>query len=208
MSKSIAPSGLLTKCPNCNAQLKLNNDFTEGDSVCMSCEYSEPAGGAKVVTFISACLSEYARVHDVDTAFLGGHEFPISSCMEGNGLLPVLVERARQIQTANGYDKMPGMGIPLKLVDDIKGPLGYRVVYTGDPINIATTMSFLCETIHEAIALTKAKGTKFYESQICLDYLPNIDRSINVSETVAGKMQDAFQKAYVQQSSGVKVNGS
>jgi len=203
---NITPSALLTRCPNCNAVLNIKEKIGDGSSICTNCEYSEPAGSGHIVTFLASCLTEYSLMHDVDTAFIQDYKFPIRSCMEGNGLLPVLVERARHIQITSGYADMPGMSLPFKMVDDIKGPLQMRVVYTGGDLNIATALSFLCETIHEAMLLTQAKSTKHYNNQICLDYLPNMDKTINLSETVAGRMQDAFQKAYIQQSSGAKVN--
>ncbi len=202
MTKKIIPSAYLEHCPVCNSLLNLSNTLGEKSTTCTNCDYHEPAGNAAVVTFLSASISEYAVLNEVDTVFLKGSEFIIKECMEGNGLLPLFVERAEQIQQASGISDIPGIGLQLKIIEDVKGLLMSRVVMKSPSISIASTLGFLSEVLHETMSLTKTLDTKYYGNQICLDFMPCVNPTVDVSETSAAKLHSALQVATKQQSLG------
>lgn len=202
MNKQITPSSYLEKCPRCNTAMSLSLHIGGNDTVCEHCEYTEPAGNAVVVTFISSCLSEYASQLELDTVFLKGSEFTIRECMEGNGLLPLFIERAEQIQSASGLLNTPGIGLGLKVVEDVKGLLVSRVTMKSPAINVAANMCFLAEVLHETIDLTKKMGTRFYGNQICLDYMPCVNPIVDVSGSSSEKLHKALQAAAQQQTLG------
>jgi hypothetical protein len=199
MTKTIIPSAYLEHCPICNSQLNLSSTPGEKPTTCTNCDYHEPAGNAAVVTFLSASFAEYAALNEVDTAFLKGSEFTIRECMEGNGLLPLFIERAEQIQQASGISEIPGIGLQLSIIEDVKGLLMSRVVMKETSINIASTLGFLTEVLHETMLLTNTLDTKYYGNQICLDFMPCVNPTINVSETSAAKLHSALQVATKQQ---------
>jgi hypothetical protein len=65
-------------------------------------------------------------------------------------------------------------------------------------------MSFLCEVLHETMAMTQQLGSKYYESQLCLDNMPSLNPSQNVPETAIAKLQQALQVATKNQMIGEK----
>lgn len=200
----IIPSAYLENCPSCQHKLDISVSIGDKPTTCTHCGYQEPAGNNAVITFLSSCMSEYALLNEIDTAFIKGNEFSIRECMEGNGLLPLFIERAEQIQQASGLSDVPGIGLQLKVVDDVKGLLVSRVVMKEASINIASTLSFLSEVLHETMTLTSKLTTKYYGNQICLDYMPSVNPGLNISETSAAKLHAALQVATRQQSLGVK----
>jgi len=199
MTKKIIPSAYLKFCPACNSLLKLSNNLGGKPTTCTNCDYQEPAGNATVISFLSASFSEYAALNNVDTVFLKGNEFSIRECMEGNGLLPLFVERIQQIQQASGLSGIPVIGLQLKAIEDVKGLLMSRVVMNSPEISIATTLGFLSEVLHETMSLTSKLDTKFYGNQICLDYMPTVNPTVGFSETSAAKLHSALQVATKQQ---------
>lgn len=202
MNKQIIPSSLLEKCPRCNTTMILSLHIGGKETACAHCDYTEPAGSATAVTFISNCLAEYASQLELDTMFLRDIEFTIPECMEGNGLLPLFVERVEQIQSASGLLNTPGIGLGLKVVEDVKGILASRVVMKSPTISVATNMCFLAEILHETMDLTKNLGTRFYGNQICADYMPCVNPIMDISGSSSGKFHKALQAAAQQQPVG------
>lgn len=202
MSRQIVPSGYLERCPTCNSLLTQSTTLNEKYMACSHCDYRECCESAAVMTFLSAGLSEYAALHSVDTAFLKGNEFTSHECMEANGLLPLFVQRAEQIQSAAGLENIPGLGLQLKVVEDVKGLWMSRVVTKGSSINIAVTLSFLSEVLHETMYLTNQLGKQYYGNQICLDYMPNMNTTVDVSETARARLQRALEVATKHQAMG------
>lgn len=202
MTKQIIPSTYLEYCPVCHGVLDLSFHREEQPSACTQCNYTEPAGNAEIVTFLSHLCVEYALQANIDTVFLKDNEFTIRECMEGNGLLPLFVERADQILGAAGLANIPGFSLGLRVIEDIKGLLLSRVVIATPSLCIANTMAVLCEVLHETMLLTRELNTKFYGNQICLDYMPNINPAVGLSSPQADSLHRAIQAATLQSPQG------
>lgn len=200
---TILPSSYLEKCPHCGLPMDISSTFGERKTKCTNCDYTEPAGNPAAITFISACFSQYAADLNLDTVFLKESQFSIRECMEGNGLLPLFVERAIQIQTSAGLDSIPGIGLNLSVVEDIKGLLKSRVVIGSIPFNFSSSIFFLTEVLHEQIDLTRKLSKKFYGNQICLDHLPSLNPSIGDVSSNSDKLQRILVQATKQQAFGV-----
>lgn len=181
MRKQVAHS-YLRACPSCGRSLKLSNKLGEKPSRCTSCDYFEPAGNAPFITFLSNCMSEYAHIQGVDTVFLKGRELTVNGCMEADCFLPLFVSRAEQIQVSSGLEGVKGLGLQVKVIKDVNGYIGSRVVMTSDSsINFAVNMSFLSEALHESINLTKSLKKPYYESELCLDYMLRENSVVDIS---------------------------
>ncbi|MFA0809404.1 hypothetical protein [Microbulbifer epialgicus] len=202
MNKLITPSSYLEKCPRCNNLMNLSPEVGGRESHCSQCEYTEPGGSASVITFISSCLTNYANSIGIDTTFLKDSKFTVGECMEGNGLLPLFIERAKQIQDASGLTDIPGVGIDLKVEEDIKGLLVTRVVMNKNNLHLSSNLAFLVEVLHESIDLTKTLGTKYYGNQICLDYMPSLSPVNDIQYGNSQKLHSALQVASKQQFKG------
>lgn len=199
---TILPSSYLEKCPHCGLPMSISPIIGLDRTTCVNCDYKEPSGNPIAITFISACFSQYASDLNLDTVFLKDSQFTIRECMEGNGLLPLFVERALEIQTSAGFDAIPGIGINLNVVEDGKGLLRSRVVLGNNPFNIASSMFFLTEVLHEQINLTRKLSKKFYGNQLCLDYLPSLNPSIGDFSSTSDDLQRILVKATKQQTFG------
>jgi len=202
MTKQIIPSSYAERCPICCGQLKLINTLGDKNTSCSQCDYQEPAGNAIVVTFLSACISEYATLYEIDTVFLQGNEFTVRECMEGDGLLPLFVERANQIQKAADFSDIPELGLQLTTIEDIKGLQFSRVVLKTSTINVGATLGFIGEVFNESMALTRTLNRALYGNQISLDYMPSQFKLDNASETSTAKLHSAFIAATKHQSLG------
>ena len=206
MTKKIIASSYLEYCPSCNGKLLISNATDNPSMICEYCDYQEPSDNPETITFISSCIAEYALLNQVDTVFLKGNEFTIRECMEGNGLLPLFVERAEEIQQVSGLSNIPGVGLQIKTVEDIKGLLRTRVVMKETAISVASTLAILVEVLHETMILTNTLNTKYYGNQICLDYMPTLNPAVSVSETSAAKLHSALQVSAKMQPRGAQVD--
>lgn len=194
-SEIIIPATYTQKCPNCGGNLEIQDIKSEVDSKCHNCSYSEPAANAYYITFISRGLSEYANLHDLESVFMGDREMSIFSALEGNALLPAFVERSQQIIHAVGLSSIKSLSSGLKIINDIDGLDSKRVVIDPANFSLSASMVMLSETIHESIEMTQLLSTEFYESQICLDYMPNLNPNIQMPDTPEGSLSGALQKA-------------
>lgn len=199
MSKQIIPCTYLEYCPNCSSKLILSNTIGGTPTTCLECDYQELAGNAVIITFISACISNFGDLYNVDTVFLKGNEFSLRECMEGNGLLPLFIDRVSQIQLASGFYEQPELRFQLKNIPDQSGLLLTRVSIINSSIDIANTLLFLGDALHNVMELTKSLDHKYYENQICLDSFPGITSDADIKQTSQERFNNAIQAASMQQ---------
>lgn len=194
-NETIIPAPYTKYCPSCGGELEIQDIKSEVDSKCKNCSYSEPAANAYYMTFLSRSLSEYAYLHDIENVFAGDEEISIFTALEGNALLPAFVNRSEQIIQSVGLSRIKGLSSGLKIIQDENALGKQRVVIDPDNFSLGNSMIMLSETIHEAIMMTQAMSNEFYESQICIDYMPNLNSNIQIPDTPEGSLTRALQKA-------------
>lgn len=167
-------------CPNCGNNLDVNSEFGDDPTTCQ-CGYTELAGSSLLATKTANYLTTYTKDLGYDSFFFKDGELPCRFALDSTGYLPILATRAASLQISTNIYGLPSLNLGLGLVADSKACIGQRVVFDNENFNLATTLCFLVETIHEAIELTKSLGKdKFSNRQICLDYTTDIVLDSNI----------------------------
>jgi len=146
--------------------------FSEKDSEC-KCGYSEPAGSAHLITFITETLTEYVKSEGITSIEVGsGNIGNIDSALSANFLLPaVLINAVQKCAMLSGALA----DIPLTTVNDEKGFYKKRVVTTSSKIaNPGHILINLGETVSAALNTSIQNEKYVKENILCFDYLTPI----------------------------------
>jgi len=146
--------------------------FSESDSTC-KCGYTEPAGSAHFITFITEVITEYVKSEGIVALEVGNGKISnISSALSSNFLLPAVL--INSIQKA-GILSVALADLPLTTVDDEKGYYKKRVVTTSSRIaNPASILISLGETVSSALNTSMKNKDYSSEKTLCFDYLTPI----------------------------------
>jgi hypothetical protein len=146
--------------------------FSETDSTC-KCGYSEPAGSAHMMTFITEVITEYIKSEGITSVEIGdGSISNINLALASHFLLPAIFINAIR-KSSDLSAKLTD--IPLTTVDDINGFYKKRVITTSSKIyNPALIILCLGETVSSAIKVSMENEVYAQKKVLCLDYLSPI----------------------------------
>lgn len=150
----ISPALSLMYCPNCGEKLLLEPMFSKQNSTCSACGYSEPAGSAHLVTFVSKVLSQFIQNLGVSEIVIGETATKdFGGVLESHAILPAILVNAK-LNTKNigsGFNS-----IPLTTVIDKNGYYQRRVTTTSSEIrNPGVIIATLAETLYSAYSMSK-----------------------------------------------------
>lgn len=159
----ITPSLSLLYCPSCNERLTIEPMFSETNTSCSTCGYTEPAGSAHFVTFITEVLSQFLKNLGVEEVVIGdASTSDLRAAVDAQAILPAILVNAKLNTTTigNGFNN-----IPLTTVHDENAFYQRRVVTNTSSIhNPSIAISTLSETLFAAhkmsIKNNPSKGKK------------------------------------------------
>jgi len=145
----ITPSFSLLYCPNCNEKLTIEPMFSETNTSCSTCGYTEPAGSVHFVTFITEVLSQFLKNLGVEEIIIGDASTnDLRAAVDAQAILPALLVNAKLNTNTigNGFNN-----IPLTTVHDESAFYQRRVVTSTNSIrNPSIAISTLSETLFAA----------------------------------------------------------
>lgn len=145
----ITPSLSLLYCPRCSEKLDIEPMFSHKETSCSKCGYTEPAGSAHFVTFVSEVLTQFMRNLGIEEVTIGDASTKdLRGAVDAQAILPALVVNAK-LNT-----KTIGKGfnnIPLTTVQDKNAFYQRRVITNSNNIsNPSIAISTLSETLYSA----------------------------------------------------------
>ncbi|MFT6778537.1 MAG: hypothetical protein ACJAV1_002477 [Paraglaciecola sp.] len=142
----IEPDTTNSTCPDCDGELNIQPMNSEEDTTC-SCGYSEPAGSAHFITFLSEVLERFTENLGVKRHAIGSMEFNAGSVLlTSTGILPAVMLNAKVNEVSS---KLTDNAMQLSLVDDENGLYKKRLVTTGKITNPSLILTTLGETIFQ-----------------------------------------------------------
>lgn len=143
--KLIKPAFYLQYCPTCGQKFSNRNDTLGGEDTVCECGYSEPAGNAPVITFLSQFLVEYAKEVGI-THVVGSDDrrMNLNMAFESSAALPLLASFASQMKESLDLDGNFG----LKSVAEHNSFLGQRTVIDKG-FNLGIALHFLADALHQ-----------------------------------------------------------
>ena len=175
---AITPSSSLMYCPVCGEPLHIEKMFSEKDSLCIKCDYKEPAGSAHFVTFTSEVLSNFLKnlnVKKISIADVETNNF--SGVLDSLSVLPALLVNARLNTKHIGSDFN---NLPLTTIEDKEGYYHRRVITTTSNItNPALIFSALAETLYTSYLLSMENEKNKLHGILDLNYISPISANKN-----------------------------
>ena len=150
-------------CPTCNGYLDIQPMFSETETTCTECAYTEPAGSARFTTFLSQVISNFLKASGVVNIGLNGEKVELlSQAMDGTFLLPAVLINAKLNCSSIGSVVSD---FPLTLIDDGSAFYGRRVITTHSNIsNPSMCLTALVHTLemawNESLKNPENKSTK------------------------------------------------
>jgi hypothetical protein len=143
----IEPDTTNSTCPDCDAELDIKPMKSEMDTTCSSCGYSEPAGSAHFITFLSDVLERFIENLGVKRHAIGNLEFKGNSILlASTGILPAIMLNAKVNEVSSA---LTGNSMPLTLVNDEQGLYKKRLVTSSEITNPSLIITTLGETIFQ-----------------------------------------------------------
>lgn len=133
-------------CPTCDAELDIQPMDSDNDTTCI-CGYSEPAGSAHFITFLSDVLERFVDNLGVKRQAIGSMEFNGGRVLlTSAGILPAVMLNAKVNEVTRA---LTNNALPLTLVDDENGLYKKRLVTTGKITNPSLILTTLGETVFQ-----------------------------------------------------------
>lgn len=142
----IEPDTTNSICPACDEELEIKPMNSDTDTTC-SCGYSEPAGSAHFITFLTEVMERFIENLGVKRHAIGNLEFKGSSILlASTGILPAIMLNAKVNDVSSA---LTDNSMPLTLVNDEQGLYKKRLVTTGKITNPSLIITTLGETIFQ-----------------------------------------------------------
>ncbi|MFT7006668.1 MAG: hypothetical protein ACJAXJ_001176 [Colwellia sp.] len=142
----IEPDTTNSICPVCDEDLNIKPMNSDTDTTC-SCGYSEPAGSAHFITFLSEVMERFIENLGVKRHAIGNLEFKGTSVLlASTGILPAIMLNAKVNDVSCA---LTNNSMPLTLVNDEQGLYKKRLVTTGKITNPSLIITTLGETIFQ-----------------------------------------------------------
>lgn len=155
----IEPDTTNSTCPACDGELSIQPMSSDEDTTC-TCGYSEPAGSAHFITFLSEVLERFTANLGVKRHAIGSLEFNGTSVLlTSTGILPAVMLNAKVNEVSSA---LTDNTMPLTLVDDDNGLYRKRLVTSAKVTNPSLIITTLGETIYQ---VWKQSMTNEYNKQ-------------------------------------------
>lgn len=142
----IEPNTTNSTCPECDGELNIKPMGSEEDTTCV-CGYSEPAGSAHFITFLSEVLERFTENLGIKRHAIGSLEFSGTSILlTSTGILPAIMLNAKVNEVSS---VLTGNSMPLTMVDDENALYKKRLVTTENINNPSLIITSLAETIYQ-----------------------------------------------------------
>lgn len=142
----IEPDTTNSTCPICDEELQIEPMHSEKETTCI-CGYSEPAGSAHFITFLSETMGRFIENLGVKRQVIGNMEFSAASVLlASTGLLPAIMLNAKVNDVSRALTEN---AMPLTLVDDDNGLYKKRLVTSDKITNPSLIITTLGETIFQ-----------------------------------------------------------
>lgn len=147
----IEPDTTNSTCPECDAELHIEPMGSDVNTTC-DCGYSEPAGSAHFITFLSCIMEKFTENLGIKRHAIGSLEFSGTSLLlTSTGILPAIMLNAKVNEVSS---VLTDNAMPLTLVDDDHALYRKRLVTTGHISNPSLIITTLAETIYQVQKLS------------------------------------------------------
>jgi hypothetical protein len=182
MPKLIKPDSDLTLCPLCASTLVLQPPEAQSPTRCPSCEYTEPAGSAHVVTFLHRFMGQYCQGIGLEKAQIDERDVPLGFCFKGNVFLAYFVTRGNELAhniLPNRVFSNQSTSPLFTTVPDNNGLFNTRVTTTHANVSsLGQSLVWFVQSVHDTLDISKSLNPAHNQRVLSLAFHPSHDRTL------------------------------